>query len=332
MIYVSKDNILLSAYPSDVIESIRPFSIGNDLDYGIHNYKYDDLSFRQLKQNLNGFDIEIIQLVDVQENLLSSLRLVLTVSIVLALIIVFFVSKYLTSKSMEPIKKSWENQALFVQDASHELRTPLTIIFSKIEGILKRPNNTVNDEMLNLVIVMKEIRRLRKLVSDLLKLTKEDAIISVNTSNFDVVAMTQDIFEEYRDICDIHSKNLYYQFASDEIYIYSDQEKLRQIIIILLDNAIKYTSVNDSININLKDSSNFIELSISDTGIGIKEEEVSLIFNRFYRASSHREKNQEGSGIGLSIAKMLVSNLNGDIKVESIYDTGSTFKIILPKK
>ena len=249
--------------------------------------------------------------------LLNQLKFVLIISIILASITVYFISKFLTKKSLKPIEESWKNQELFVQDASHELRTPLTIIFSKIESIIKRPKNSVEEEMNNLVIVMKEVRRLSKLVSDLLKLTKEDAIITINKSKTNIIDVIGDILIQYEDICQLQSKNLKFNYHLKDQSIYTDKEKLKQILIILIDNAIKYTKEDDYIIVRLFEEGSNIKIEVEDSGIGIKEEELPLIFNRFYRASSHRESNKDGSGIGLSIAKILIGNLNGKIAVSS---------------
>lgn len=280
----------------------------------------------------DSYTIEAIKVVDTEEMLLNQLKFVLIISIILALVAVYFISKFLTNKSLEPIEETWKNQELFVQDASHELRTPLTIIFSKVESIIKRPENSVEDEMKNLVIVMKEVRRFSKLVSDLLKLTKEDAIITINKSKFDIVATVNDILSQYEDICELQNKNLKFNYNLKDENIYTDKEKLKQIFIILIDNAIKYTKEDDYINIRLSEEGSNIKLEVSDSGVGIKEEELPLIFNRFYRSSSHRETNKEGSGIGLSIAKMLVNNLKGKIEAKSKHKKGSTFSIYIPRK
>ncbi len=332
IIYLSKDNELIKSYPMDIDTSlIRPFYISKDFDYGISSYEYNDLSFRQLKKDFNGYDIEVIQIVNVQENLLNYLKSILLIFLLIAIVVVFLASRYLTSKSLKPVYESFNNQVLFVQDASHELRTPLSIIFSKIEGILKRPDNTIANEEDNLIIIMKEVRRLRKLVYDLLRLSKEDSIVTINNTKFNIVSMIEDIYNEYIDICEYQNKSLLYKSNLDDEYIYSDKEKLRQIVIILLDNAIKYTTANDTISILLDYDKNKVKISIIDTGIGIKKDEINMIFNRFYRASSHRVSNKEGSGIGLSIASILASNLNTSISVDSTYKEGSTFSISLLK-
>ncbi|RGX03350.1 sensor histidine kinase [Paraclostridium sordellii] len=332
MIYISKNGELLKSFPENMPNYIRPFSLSEDLKDGIVTYKYNGHSFRQIKINYNLYTIEIIKIVDTEEMLLNQLKFVLIISIILASITVYFISKFLTKKSLKPIEESWKNQELFVQDASHELRTPLTIIFSKIESIIKRPKNSVEEEMNNLVIVMKEVRRLSKLVSDLLKLTKEDAIITINKSKTNIIDVIGDILIQYEDICQLQSKNLKFNYDLKDQSIYTDKEKLKQILIILIDNAIKYTKEDDYIIVRLFEEGSNIKIEVEDSGIGIKEEELPLIFNRFYRASSHRESNKDGSGIGLSIAKILIGNLNGKIAVSSKYKKGSIFSIYIPKK
>ncbi|CEK38388.1 sensor histidine kinase [Paraclostridium sordellii] len=332
MIYISKNGELLKAFPENMSNYIRPFNLSEDLKDGIVTYKYNAHSFRQIKINYNLYTIEIIKIVDTEEMLLNQLKFVLIISIILASITVYFISKFLTKKSLKPIEESWKNQELFVQDASHELRTPLTIIFSKIESIIKRPKNSVEEEMNNLVIVMKEVRRLSKLVSDLLKLTKEDAIITINKSKTNIIDVIGDILIQYEDICQLQSKNLKFNYDLKDQSIYTDKEKLKQILIILIDNAIKYTKEDDYIIVRLFEEGSNIKIEVEDSGIGIKEEELPLIFNRFYRASSHRESNKDGSGIGLSIAKILIGNLNGKIAVSSKYKKGSIFSIYIPKK
>lgn len=332
MIYISKNGELLKSFPENMSNYIRPFNLSEDLKDGIATYKYNGHSFRQIKINYNLYTIEIIKIVDTEEMLLNQLKFVLIISIILASITVYFISKFLTKKSLKPIEESWKNQELFVQDASHELRTPLTIIFSKIESIIKRPKNSVEEEMNNLVIVMKEVRRLSKLVSDLLKLTKEDAIITINKSKTNIIDVIGDILIQYEDICQLQSKNLKFNYDLKDQSIYTDKEKLKQILIILIDNAIKYTKEDDHIIVRLFEEGSNIKIEVEDSGIGIKEEELPLIFNRFYRASSHRESNKDGSGIGLSIAKILIGNLNGKIAVSSKYKKGSIFRIYIPKK
>ena len=332
LVYVWENGTIIKSYPYDITNYMKPYEKSKNVKEGIISYEYEGSSFREFKKVSGPYTIEIIKLVDIEEGLLAKLRHVLIISAVIACAVIFIASKFLTRKSLEPIEESWKTQALFVQDASHELRTPLTIIFSKIESIIKRPSNSVEDEMKNLTIVMKEVRRLNKLVSDVLKLTKEDAIVTINKSEIDLKSMVYDITEQYEDICELQHKKLEFEYKSKDKIIFSDKEKLRQILIILIDNAIKYTNNEDTIKVTIYDENTNIIIDVLDTGIGIKNEDLSQIFNRFFRASSQRESNRDGAGIGLSIAKVLVSNLNRKISAISKYGEGSTFSLSIPKK
>lgn len=331
IIYILKNGKIVQGYENDIANYIRPYGYSKKVKDGITSYKYEGHNFRGLKETQGEYTVEIIKIVDVEVGLLKQLAFVLFMGMMIVLGIVYLASRFLTQKSLEPIEASWENQVLFVQDASHELRTPLAIIFSKVEGIIKRPENTVEDEMKNITIVMKETRRLRKLVSDLLKLTKEDAIVTINKSTFNIEELVKEILVDYGDIASIQDKIINLNNKLRHANIYCDREKIKQLLIILIDNAMKYTNPEDRIDIILSESINSINIIIRDSGIGIKEDEIKNIFNRFYRSNSLRGKNIEGSGVGLSIAKTIISNLRGNIKVESKLGEGTSFYIDIPK-
>lgn len=331
IIYILKNGKIISGYENDMANYIRPYEYCEKIKNGITSYKYEGHSFRELKETQGEYTLEIIKVVDVEVGLLKQLVFVLLIGMMLSLGVVYLTSRFLTQKSLEPIEASWENQVLFVQDASHELRTPLAIIFSKIEGIIKRPESTVDDEMKNLTIVMKEARRLRKLVSDLLKLTKEDAIVTINKSTFNLEELVKEILVDYRDIASLQDKVVNFNSKLRNINIYCDREKIKQLLIILIDNAIKYTNPEGRIDVILSESMHSINIIIKDNGIGIKEDEIKNIFNRFYRSNSLRGKDIEGSGVGLSIAKTIISNLRGNIEVESKIREGTSFYVNIPK-
>lgn len=329
--YILKNGKVVYGYENDRANYIRPYEYYDKVKNGITSYKYGGHNFRELKQTQGEYTLEIIKVVDVEVGLLKQLVFVLLIGMMLSLGVVYLTSRFLTQKSLEPIEASWENQVLFVQDASHELRTPLAIIFSKIEGIIKRPESTVDDEMKNLTIVMKEARRLRKLVSDLLKLTKEDAIVTINKSTFNLEELVKEILVDYRDIASLQDKVVNFNSKLRNINIYCDREKIKQLLIILIDNAIKYTNPEGRIDVILSESMHSINIIIKDNGIGIKEDEIKNIFNRFYRSNSLRGKDIEGSGVGLSIAKTIISNLRGNIEVESKIREGTSFYVNIPK-
>ena len=224
----------------------------------------------------------------------------------------------MTKKALIPIETAWNNQAKFIQDASHELRTPISIISSKLERMLKHPNSA-----------MSEIRRSKKMISDLLSLTKEEAITKLNITEVNIKNFIKDICVDYVDIADIQEKRFEMNFNLKNETIFTDENKLRQLLLIFIDNAFKYTKENDFIAININQKDNvYTEIFIIDSGVGIKQEDIPYIFDRFFRSENVRDKDIDGSGIGLSIAKMIAINLGAEISVKC-ENNKTEFKIII---
>ena len=226
--------------------------------------------------------------------------------------------------------RSWNNQAKFIQDASHELRTPITIVSSKLEGLLKHPNNTINDEVEGIADAMNETRRLKKMINDLLTLTKEDYVDLVTKEEVDLEALVKDICDDFFDIAMIQNKTLKISSQLKHKNILSDKNKLRQLFIIFIDNAFKYTEEEDYIKISLSEKDEKIYIKIEDNGLGIKKEELPHLFDRFFRSENVRNKDIDGSGIGLSIAKVISESLKYKLKVDSEYGKWTKFEIIIP--
>ena len=330
IVYIYKDNQVKYFTPNGYFKDFIPYN--NSKDLGFSTYKEDGYTFRELKFNVAGYTIQIIRNIDSEMVLLNRLLAVFFVGVIFAIIITYFIALYLTKKALVPIERTWNNQVKFIQDASHELRTPITIISSKLESILKHPQNSISDEVETIADAMKENRRLKKMVNDLLHLTKEESITNLQIEEFDINNLIKDISDDYIEIADMYDKRFSYDFYESNSIIITDKAKLRQLILIFIDNAFKYTNEGDYINISVSDRDNNFIISIKDSGIGIKDYEVNLIFDRFFRSENVRDKDIDGSGIGLSIAKMIVNSLKGNIKVYSKINKGTTFDIALPKK
>ena len=178
---------------------------------------------------------------------------------------------------------------------------------------------------------MNETRRLKKMIKDLLSLSKEDAIIKLNIEEIDINELVEEIYRDYLDIATIQGKTLIYENNLKNNIIKSDKNKLRQLLLIFIDNAFKYTNKNDEIKLALEEKDNKIICSIKDSGIGIKESDLNHIFDRFFRSDKVRNEDIDGSGIGLSIAKMISINLNCKINAYSRENEGSKFDIIIPR-
>ncbi|WP_304969641.1 sensor histidine kinase [Romboutsia ilealis] len=332
MIYIYKgDRVRYYTSQNGYFNDVLPNRYTNKLN-DIFTFSENGYTFRELNVEIGEYQIQIIRNIDSEISSLRQLIFVFIIGILISLIITYYLAIYLTKKALVPIETAWNNQAKFIQDASHELRTPISIISSKLERMLKYPNRTISDEVETIADAMSEIRRSKKMISDLLSLTKEEAITKLSIKEINIRNFIDDICEDYIDIADIQDKKFDINFNLKNETIFTDENKLRQLLLIFIDNAFKYTKEEDFISINLNQKDNiYTEISIIDSGVGIKQEDIPYIFDRFFRSENVRDKDIDGSGIGLSIAKMIALNLEAEISVKC-ENNKTEFKIIIPNK
>ena len=329
MIYIYKrDRVMYYTPQNGYFSDVLPNRYTNKLN-DIFTFSENGYTFRELNVEIDEYQIQIIRNIDSEISSLRQLIFVFIIGILISLIITYYLAVYLTKKALIPIETAWNNQAKFIQDASHELRTPISIISSKLERMLKHPNSTISDEVETIADAMSEIRRSKKMISDLLSLTKEEAITKLNITEVNIKNFIKDICGDYVDIADIQEKRFEMNFNLKNETIFTDENKLRQLLLIFIDNAFKYTKENDFIAININQKDNvYTEIFIIDSGVGIKQEDIPYIFDRFFRSENVRDKDIEGSGIGLSIAKMIAINLGAEISVKC-ENNKTEFKIII---
>lgn len=224
------------------------------------------------------------------------------------------------------IKKIEEVKRDFVRDASHELKTPLTAIKGFVETLEEEV-----EEKKYIEIIKRNVDRMINIINDLITLSKlEDKDVVLEISEFDFIEMINNVIKIFSN--KIKERNLKIKIDTDNYNtkIKGDPYKLEQVFINLIDNAIKYTE-EGGININyyLKEDNAVIE--IIDTGIGIPEEHLDRIFERFYVVNKSRSKELGGTGLGLSIVKHIITLHNGKIEVESEVGKGSKFIITIPQ-
>ena len=329
MIYIYKrDRVMYYTPQNGYFSDVLPNRYTNKLN-DIFTFSENGYTFRELNVEIDEYQIQIIRNIDSEISSLRQLIFVFIIGILISLIITYYLAVYLTKKALIPIETAWNNQAKFIQDASHELRTPISIISSKLERMLKHPNSTISDEVETIADALSEIRRSKKMISDLLSLTKEEAITKLNITEVNIKNFIKDICVDYVDIADIQEKRFEMNFNLKNETIFTDENKLRQLLLIFIDNAFKYTKENDFIAININQKDNvYTEIFIIDSGVGIKQEDIPYIFDRFFRSENVRDKDIEGSGIGLSIAKMIAINLGAEISVKC-ENNKTEFKIII---
>ena len=219
----------------------------------------------------------------------------------------------------------------FVQNASHELRTPLTIIQAKQELLLEEPDAKIIDKSEEIMLTLNETKRLTKLTKDLMTLARADENkIKLKKEKTDIDELIEGLAKPYIEMAELAEKkiNLNLQY-NEEVSI--DASKIYQVLVILLDNAIKYTEKGDTIEILTYSKDGKFTLEVRDTVIGISDEAITHIFDRFYREDKARNRETGGSGLGLSIADVIVKAHNGTIKASHNKPKGTIFNIKLPK-
>ena len=283
----------------------------------------------------NNEPIEMIQLtynIDPEVNILNRLLILISFGSVGGLILSFFVGLFLAKKALVPIQSSWEKQTQFVADASHELRTPLSVIQTHLELLFRHPTNTIEQESVSIFNSLTEVKRVNKLVEDLLTLARSDSNEQVlNSTWFSMDELLQLIVEQFEPIANM-KEILMDERIENNLQFLGDKDRLHQLFIILIDNALKYTSPAGKVKIGCTKEGNMLKILIEDTGVGIPEEDLPYVFNRFYRSDKGRTRTEGGTGLGLSIAKWIVEAHHGQINVESKLHKGTRFSIKLPIK
>ena len=260
--------------------------------------------------------------------------------IIVIMLVPICIGSFLSAKiAMKPIQSSWQHQLDFTANASHELRTPLAVIQSNLELVMDAQNETVESQMKWLNNVHIETIRMAKLVDDLLTLSRSDSgAKTLEYSRFSLDSTAMEAAAMFETMAS--QKNIVIQVLADsEISFWGDYSRIKQLLAILLDNAVKYSDKPGSIQIALAKKDGSIHVAVSDTGIGIANEHLPKIFNRFYRVTYNKVSGAEntaqaidGFGLGLSIAEWIVKEHGGSIKAESATNKGTRFIASFPQK
>lgn len=236
----------------------------------------------------------------------------------------------LAGKTLDPIQKMVEEQKRFVSDASHELRTPLTALKAMLEVSLRDKKMTLKDARKLIKESIEEGDKLTNLSNSLLELARLDN--NGLKSNFEKLQVSSVVAEAIKKISiKAKKKNIKVTKTTNGTKVKGNREKMVEVFVILLDNAIKYSPENTKISIKAKELKNKLVIRVKDQGVGISADDLPHIFERFYRSDSARSKVDEGGyGLGLAIAKKIVEEHSGKIAVKSAPGRGSEFKITLP--
>lgn len=229
------------------------------------------------------------------------------------------------NRMIHRLQEHMEKQKQFVSDASHELKTPLTIIMNYADFLRRHglENQEMTDEAIN--AITSEANRMQKMTQTLLDLATLENESSLELNELNLVSLCQSISKQIKQV---YRREISLHYEEDPIVLLADELKIKQVIIILLDNALKYS--NDKIDVFIEKDQQYTIIRVKDYGIGIPQEELQNIFERFYRVDKARTRKTEGSGLGLSIANSIMKLYKGEIKITSQEGTGTTVELFLP--
>lgn len=311
-------------------------SVTREYYFEIINNKQTEVSFEESIINKNGerfilHNVSAYCVYEKKDTILTTMSDITPVKQVIEL-------KEDVKRNIELLNESIEyNKYIteFFANISHELKTPLNIIFSSVQ-ILNLYNESFQPDILKkredyLDVMKQNCYRLTRLINNILDMTKLDAgFIKPQMKNKDIVSEVESIIMSIIPYAESKGVKIIFDTDEEERIMAFDPDKIERIMLNLLSNALKFTNQGGYIYINIYNEDNTVSISVKDTGIGIPEEKLELIFERFMQVDKSLKRNHEGTGIGLSLVKSFVELHRGKIKVSSKINEGSEFTIILP--
>jgi len=229
------------------------------------------------------------------------------------------------NKTLERLERIFTSQQRFLADVSHELRTPLTVIKGNV-GLMRRMK-TVDEE--TLASIDQEVNRLTRLVGDLLLLSKAES--GTLPLSRDPVSLDTLLLEVFREMSVLAGNKIHLKLTEiDQIQVLGDRDRLKQVLLNLMGNAIQYTPEGGEVFVGLSKRSGRARIVVRDTGPGIPEEDLAHIFDRFYRVPG--QPRNAGTGLGLSLTHSIIERMQGRLQVSSEPGVGTLVTITIPKQ
>ena len=330
----SKGEILnsetIGRFYNDYVKDIEFNKNKTDKVYSIKvqdKYNYRGITVKGTTSEGEEIYIQLLANVDGEVATINNMTDTLLVGSLIIIGIAIIGSYILSKMTLKPIMESYKKQTEFVQNAAHELRTPLTIIQAKQELLLQEPESKIIDKSEDINIMLKETKRLTKLIKELMVLAMADSNeLKMHKEKVNIDDLIKEIITPYKDFAEMQEKqiNLDLNYGKEANI---DRNKINQLLVIILDNAIKYTAEKDKITVKTYSKEGKCVIEVADTGIGISKEAAKHVFDRFYREDKARSREKGGTGLGLSIAHTIVKLHGGNIKITSNEPKGA--KIII---
>jgi signal transduction histidine kinase len=298
--------------------------------YRINPYRIwiapDSIDAPLYRQSSDAYKITFLDITESQKTLSDLLLTFLFVGIGM-LAVIFIVSYVFANRSIRPISESWEKQKRFVADASHELKTPLTTIMTNCDALKANEHETVisQSEWINSIQIGAD--RMSKLIGNLLTLARAEGIPpQLKKQSFSLRDLIEEVVEFFETTA--REKNLRITQNIDVSKVIGYEDYVRQILVILYDNAVKYTNKDGLIEISAYKTKGDVRITVKNTGAGITSKDLPNIFDRFYRADTARSNDDGSYGLGLSISRNIAEQIGGKIAAKSIEGEWAEFTLM----
>jgi two-component system, OmpR family, sensor histidine kinase CiaH len=266
-----------------------------------------------------------------EERALRSLLLVLIVSAGGGLLLSLAGASFLVSRSLIPIQRAYTRQREFSADAAHELRTPLTVLHAATDVLHQHRDEPLAANGQLFEDIQHEIVRMERLTNDMLTLARSDLDeLELAVAEVDLAALAGKVVRQVMPLAHERDIDLALEPVKTAVTVEADPNRLQQVVLILLDNALKYTPAGGKVRVQVARHGNEASLAVTDTGEGISPEHLARLFDRFYRVDPARSRAQGGAGLGLAIARSLVTAHGGQLSLSSQPGTGTTALARLP--
>lgn len=289
-----------------------------------------DLSLRFLKGSKEGGQAFAFADTSREDSAMSNLLLSSVLILFGALTAFFLISLFLSRLALKPVKQAWEQQNQFLADASHELKTPLTVILANLKLVSSHREETIASQFQWIENTRTETLRMGELVEQLLFLARsESGSLPCEKAPVDFSDLVLGCLLPMESLAFEQGVQIREEIAP-HLSVLGNEGQLRQLLVILLDNALKYAEKEKQVTISLSSAHEKLLLSVKNTGFPIPGEELPHLFERFYRSDKSRVRKKGGYGLGLSIAQTIVKSHAGRITAESSREAGTIFRVALP--
>lgn len=329
--YYDSEGHLIERYGNNLMIRVHINEKGNLNQF--YNAEIDGHGYRvfTMEHATNGFSVKVVRNIDQMTYIREVLLKYILVAIAIVFCISVLVSVALSYIQTRPYRKAMSRGQLFTSNMSHEIGTPLAVIQANLQSVLTDDICKEEKIVSKIVGAIDEVKRLKKMSEELLTLTRADNDnLNFQYTECDLKEILNTIIEPSMLLAEMQDKTLSFNENGIKRNVNIDTDKIKQVILAIIDNSLKNTQAGDNIEVSIDYNIKNYKITVKDTGRGVKEEELQYIFDRFFRSAENRAVGISGSGLGLSIVYTIIVGMGGKIMATNNIPKGFVIEIILP--